>query len=58
MSSPSKNKGIGVEFQKSKNSEKIYISACESIYCEIFVNDRETVRLPWKPRVSRQNLET
>ena len=27
----------------------IYVSACESIYCEISVTDRETVRLSWKP---------
>ena len=47
-----------VEFQKSKNSEIIYVSACESVYREIFITDRETVRLSCKPRVSRQNRET
>ena len=58
MSCPSKSKGSAVEFQKSKNSEIIYVSACESVYREIFVTDRETVRLSCKPGVSRQNRET
>ena len=33
-------------------------SACESVYCEIFVPHHETVSLPSKPQVSRQNHET
>ena len=36
------------QFQESNNSEIIYVSACEFVYCEIFVSDRETVRLSWK----------
>ena len=33
-------------------------SACESVYREIFVPHRKTVRLPSKSGVSRQNRKT
>ena len=33
-------------------------SACESVYREIFVRRRETVSLPSKSWISRQNRET
>ena len=49
MSSPSKIGDSAVEFQKSNNHEIIYVSACESVYREIFVTDCETVRLSRKP---------
>ena len=45
-------KDSAVEFQKSKNSEIIYVSACESVYRDIFLTDHETMRLSWKPEAS------
>jgi len=40
------------------HSRNCIFSACVSVYCEICLSHRETVRLNWKPWVSQQNHET